>query len=94
MTPKKKIRLRPSQKLGMESPSDVNAMASWSTQVLRRVAATTPADTPIKTSMATAIRVRRNVGSVRCQIASGTGMDMKSDSPRLPCSAPRNHRSN
>src|SRR6267378_111492 len=57
-------------------------------------AAITPNGTAISTVMTSVMRVKANVGSMRCAMSSDTGFFRKKDSPRLPCTNCQPHRPN
>src|SRR5207302_7883286 len=73
-----------SQKFGIPIPRIAPPMASWSTQVFRFTAASTPSGIAIRYEIASAVRPRTRL--LRAWVASSSvmGVPLTSDVPRSP----------
>ena len=82
---KTKISIRPSQNSGIDRPNKAITMIDWSAQLRCRIAASSPAITPITTANTKARPVSDKVTGNRSMIAAATLRLSRIDCPRSPC---------
>ena len=89
---KTKISRRPSQKLGMDTPSSAIAIEPTSSHEFRESAAIRPSGTPMATATAMAAAASSIVLPTFSPISVVTGRRLRIDVPRSPRSAPPTKR--
>ncbi|MNV59673.1 hypothetical protein D3C71_1521090 [compost metagenome] len=84
----------PSQNTGMELPIKLTKRAIWSVSLLWRTAAATPSGTPISTPRMVASVANSSVAGKTRLMSSHTGLLVRIEVPRLPCSTSRTYIAN
>ena len=89
---KAKIRRRPSQKLGIETPRSATTIEPTSSHEFRKRAASSPSGTPIATATAMLASASPPVLATFSPISVATGRRLRIEVPRSPRSAPATKR--
>src|SRR3989449_11076327 len=85
---KKKRRMIPNQKIGIEKKKRLDTIAAISPRDPRNHARRTPPPMPMRTEMIVAVPKRRSVGPTRSRISELTGRPVWNELPKFPVSIP------